>query len=156
MQTYLRTTLRQAVISVSLAGIPAAWAQPIFRCANLYSDRPCPGAVPVDADDSRSARQKAETDGATRQIAREADHLERERHTLENARQNADPLPKPATTRSHNGARSSNSRSGGSAQAAKPPKQLPAEPFTATALTRPPPSSASPTPRPAESRPGRP
>ena len=156
MQTHLRTTLRQAVISVSLAGIPAAWAQPIYRCANLYSDRPCPGAVPVDADDSRSPRQKAETDGATRQIAREADHLERERHTLENARQNAASVPRSATIRSSEGARLSNSRSGGRAQAAKPAEKLPAEPFTATVLLKPPPSSASPPSGPARPSPVRP
>ena len=156
MQTHLRTILCLALISVSLAGIPAAWAQPIYRCANLYSDRACPAAVPVHADDSRSPRQKAETDGATRQIARAADQMERERHALENARQNAASLPRPATTRSNEGARSSNSKPGGRAQAAKPPKQLQAEPFTATALHKPPPASATPPSRPAEPKPGRP
>lgn len=156
MQTKLRITLFQAAISFSLAGTPAAWPQTIYRCANLYSDRACPGGMPVDAHDSRSPRQKAETDGATRQIAKTADHMERERRTLENARQNAASVPRSATTRSSEGARLSNSRSGGRAQAAKPAEKLPAEPFTATVLLKPPPSSASPPSGPARPSPVRP
>lgn len=138
MQTHLCITLCQAAITVSLAGIPSAWSQTIYRCANLYSDRACPGATQVDADDSRSARQKADTDSATRQIARVAEQLERDRHTLENAPQKTAPVTRPATTRSHAGARGSQHGPGSRPQPAKPSKTPPSEPFTATALVKPP------------------
>lgn len=156
MQTHLCITLCQAAIAASLADIPAAWSQTIYRCANLYSDRACPDATQVHADDSRSPRQKAETDNATRQIAKAADHMERERNTLENARQKAATPTRPATTRSNEGVRSSNHLPGRRAQPARPEKSPPAEPFTAKALLKPPGPSASPSSRPAQPQPGRP
>lgn len=33
-------------------------AQPVYRCGNSYSQTPCPGAVPVAADDARSDAQR--------------------------------------------------------------------------------------------------
>ncbi len=54
-------------------------AQPIFRCGNTYSQTPCPGALSIAADDRRSAEQKAQTDAAGAQAARQADHMEHER-----------------------------------------------------------------------------
>lgn len=156
MQTHLCITLCQAAIIASLAGIPAAWSQTIYRCANLYSDRACPGATQVDADDSRSPRQKAETDVATREIARLADHMERERRMLENARQKTATVPRPTTSRAHADAGDRKPGPGGRAQPAKPPKTPTSEPFTATVLVKPPGPSAIPPSRPVQIAPGQP
>ena len=38
----------------------AAGAQQVCRCANAYSDRLCPGATLIDADDARTGAQHAD------------------------------------------------------------------------------------------------
>ena len=57
----------------------AALGQTIYRCGDSYSQTPCPGAVSLQVDDSRSAAQKAQADAATIATHRAATTLERER-----------------------------------------------------------------------------
>lgn len=60
-------------------GIPGH-AQPVYRCSdNSYSNRPCPGGKEIQADDPRSAAQRAQTIDAARRDARVADEMERAR-----------------------------------------------------------------------------
>ena len=73
----------------------APQAQAIYRCGNTYSQTPCPGGAIVAADDRRSAEQKAQTDAAAAQAARQADGMQRERLALERA---ANAQPPAATT----------------------------------------------------------
>lgn len=54
-------------------------AQPIYRCANSYSQTPCAGGVAIDAQDSRSPTQKAQSEAATVQAIRLANEMERTR-----------------------------------------------------------------------------
>ena len=57
----------------------AALGQTIYRCGDSYSQTPCPGAVSLQVDDSRSAAQKAHADAASIATHRAATSLERER-----------------------------------------------------------------------------
>ena len=54
-------------------------AQTVFRCANSYSHVPCPGAVAVNADDSRSAAQKQASDAAVQRDVNAVKALDAER-----------------------------------------------------------------------------
>lgn len=96
---YIRATVAAAVLS----GMPLAWAQTVYRCAHLYSDRPCPGAVAIEASDTRTPQQKVQSDSATREISRTAERMERERHALERAqlRSAAARQPMPAVSAPH-------------------------------------------------------
>ena len=60
--------------------------QTIYKCGNAYSQSPCPGAVTVDTNDSRTPAQKAQADAMTAQAAKSADKMEKERVALEKAR----------------------------------------------------------------------
>lgn len=51
----------------------------IYRCANSYSQVPCPGGIAIDLQDSRSPTQKAQSDAATVQAVRLANEMEKER-----------------------------------------------------------------------------
>lgn len=77
---------------------PNAIGQNVYKCANVYSQLPCPGAVAVDASDSRSPAQKAQTDAAAAQSARSAEKMEKERLAVENA-QALRPPGKPSRMR---------------------------------------------------------
>jgi len=80
-------------------------SQPIYRCGNSYGQAPCADGVVIDAQDSRTAAQKAQTDAATVQAARQADRMERERLAVERRtiaateRTEADRRKPPAATR---------------------------------------------------------
>ncbi len=54
-------------------------AQPVYRCANSYSQIPCAGGLAVDVEDSRSPTQKAQSDAATVQAMRLANEMEKTR-----------------------------------------------------------------------------
>jgi hypothetical protein len=72
--------MKAAVLCAALGGwIPMAGAQGIYRCGDSYSQQPCPGGKRVEADDARSAAQKAQTDQAVRRDAKAAEALEKER-----------------------------------------------------------------------------
>ena len=73
-----QSMLAAMLFATTLAG-PQASGQTVYRCGTEYSQTPCPGAVVVDASDSRTPAQKAQTDAATAQAARSADKMEKDR-----------------------------------------------------------------------------
>lgn len=56
-----------------------AQAQNTYRCGNSYSQTPCPGGVAIDATDTRTQAQKAQTDQASKRDAQIADAMEKAR-----------------------------------------------------------------------------
>ena len=58
-------------------------AQNVYKCGNSYSQMPCADGQALPLDDSRNAAQKKQTDQATRNTAKLADQLEKERVALE-------------------------------------------------------------------------
>ncbi len=75
------------LIALALHGLlpTALAAQTIYRCANSYSQLPCPGGAALSVDDSRTDAQKAQTDAATAQATRQAEQLEKSRLATERA-----------------------------------------------------------------------
>jgi hypothetical protein len=72
--------MKAFVLCAALGGcMHVASAQAIFRCGDSYSQQPCPGGKRVEADDGRSAAQKAQTDQAVRRDAKAAEALEKAR-----------------------------------------------------------------------------
>jgi hypothetical protein len=69
--------------------------QPVYRCSdNSYSNSPCPGGKEIQADDPRSAAQRAQTSDAARRDAKLADEMEKSRVKQEaRAATGAAPLP---------------------------------------------------------------
>jgi len=62
------------------AGLGSTSAQaPVYKCANQYSDTPCPQAVAVKADDARSSTQKSQADASTKRTAATGKELEKKR-----------------------------------------------------------------------------
>jgi len=68
----------------------AAWAistgtmaQKIYKCGASYSQIPCPDGVAMDASDARTKAQKSEADKSTKNQAKQAQALEKERLTDE-------------------------------------------------------------------------
>jgi hypothetical protein len=76
----MKKNLAALLLPAVLAGWmhPAA-AQPIYRCGDSYSQKPCPGGRVVEADDARSASQKSQTDQAARRDAQAAEAMEKAR-----------------------------------------------------------------------------
>ena len=60
-------------------------AQTVYKCANNYSDTPCPQGQSVSTADPRSPAQKAQTDQATAQAQALAGQMEKTRHADEAA-----------------------------------------------------------------------
>src|SRR4051812_8948856 len=71
-----KNSLLYLLAAVCLA--PAA-AQNIYRCGDSYSQRPCPGGTVVEAEDERSAAQRAQTSQAAQRDAKTADAMEKAR-----------------------------------------------------------------------------
>ena len=59
----------------------AASAQPVYRCANVYTQTPCPEGRIVDATDPRTAAQRAESQRVAAQEKQLAVDMQRERLT---------------------------------------------------------------------------
>lgn len=79
-----------AIILIAICSfLTRAEAQNAYRCGNSYSQTPCPGGVPVDADDSRSRAQKAQSESAIKRDVRTADSMEKTRQQQEEARKRA-------------------------------------------------------------------
>ena len=66
------------LLAGTLLGFTAT-AQTVYRCGSAYSRPPCPGAITLDASDSRTPVQKAEADATTAQASILAASLEKER-----------------------------------------------------------------------------
>ena len=80
-----RQPLSVAALALLVASsLLACWAGPagaqaVYRCGNLYSQQPCAGALPLDAADSRTAAQSAQTQAAASRAASSAQRMEKER-----------------------------------------------------------------------------
>ena len=60
-------------VALMLAGAALAQglqAQTIYRCGNVYSQVPCPGAEPLHLNDPRQPEQKRQTDAASEHAAK--------------------------------------------------------------------------------------
>ncbi len=69
-----------ALIASTTCTVPQSQAaQTVYRCGSSYSQTPCQGAVTVDADDSRSAAQKASADATIRRDGQIATSMEKAR-----------------------------------------------------------------------------
>lgn len=82
MKTYL--PLLAVLLACTTFG-PQARGQTVYKCGTVYSQQPCPGAVTLDASDSRTPAQKAQTDAAAAQAATTAAKMEKDRLALEKA-----------------------------------------------------------------------
>lgn len=70
-----------AIIFIAANAISSrASAEDVYRCGSTYSQKPCPDAVKIDVQDSRTLAQKAEADAKTQ---RETVQV----HTVEKTRQ---------------------------------------------------------------------
>lgn len=101
-----RVTLAALFWMAVAAFPPGVNAQNVFKCGDSYSQSPCPGGAVIDASDSRSPAQKAQTDAATSRDARAAEALEKYRLKQEALSRTAPTPPEksaanegPATTR---------------------------------------------------------
>ncbi|MEO8808094.1 MAG: hypothetical protein ABI433_18590 [Burkholderiaceae bacterium] len=70
---------------IVVAAVSAAQAQTVYRCANTYSQAPCPQATLVEVGDERSAAQQAEARRVAADERRLAADMRRERLADERA-----------------------------------------------------------------------
>ncbi len=77
-----QSLLAATLFATAMVG-PQVSGQTVYRCASMYSQTPCPGAVIVEASDSRTPAQKAQTDAATAKAAESADKMENDRLAME-------------------------------------------------------------------------
>jgi len=66
-----------AALLVALAG--TAVAETVYRCADGYSQKACPGGSPVQVGDERSAAQRSDSGAVIRRDAQLADELQAQR-----------------------------------------------------------------------------
>jgi hypothetical protein len=77
------------VLTALCVFLVGAQAQEAYRCGNTYSQKPCPGGVAVNTDDSRTKEQKAAADATTKRDLRMADSMEKTRLQQEEAQRKA-------------------------------------------------------------------
>ena len=65
----------------------------VYKCANHYSQQPCPGAVVLDVGDPRSNDEKQQAERRIRQESKTAQTLEKTRLLKEKKRPNPYNLP---------------------------------------------------------------
>ena len=75
---------RNSLFLLLAAALAATWTNPgsaetVYRCGESYSQQPCPGGRPVQADDPRTAEQRKQTLEAVRRDAKSADAMEQSR-----------------------------------------------------------------------------
>jgi len=106
-----RQPLSVAALTLLVAScLLACWAGPagaqaVYRCGNLYSQQPCADALPLDAADSRTAAQSAQTQAAASRAASSAQRMEKERlaqaaQAVANSRASAQRAKPPASAAS--------------------------------------------------------
>jgi hypothetical protein len=76
--------IRAALMLTGTALALGVQAQTIYRCGNVYSQAPCPGAESLYLNDPRQPAQKQQTDAASEQAARLARSMEQTRIAEEN------------------------------------------------------------------------
>ena len=109
----------KTIVLTAVCVLSTAAAQNIYRCADSYSQTPCPGGILVDVADKRTSAQKAQADAATNRDAQSADAMEKARLQQEQRDLAANtPLAKPPATDKTVKARTS--------QAKKKKKKVPA------------------------------
>ena len=75
-----------ALILIASCALQAKAQTPnAYRCGNSYSQTPCPGGTPVDAADSRSSAQKAQSDAVIQRDKSTASSMEKSRLQEEEA-----------------------------------------------------------------------
>lgn len=80
----MRAATRIGVMLWCVAAAAAAQADTVYRCGNgEYRSTPCPGGVPIDAADDRTAEQRIEAQAAARREAALAARLSAERRERE-------------------------------------------------------------------------
>ncbi len=76
----MKNTAAFTIISIALYLVSTgAIGQNVYRCGSSYSQKPCPDAVVVEVDDSRSKAQKAQADEKTRRETAQVRTLEKAR-----------------------------------------------------------------------------
>jgi hypothetical protein len=76
----MKTGIQWCLLLATALGAPhAGAADPVYRCGDSYSSQPCPGGKAVQADDPRSAQQRAQNLEAVRKDAKTADEMQKSR-----------------------------------------------------------------------------
>ena len=77
----MRSLLTGAVVFAAIAHIAATGhsTELVYKCANRYSQQPCPDGLAVDVDDPRSSADKKQAELRIRQDSKTAQTLEKER-----------------------------------------------------------------------------
>ena len=79
-----------AIIFIATCSLSTrASAEDVYRCGSTYSQKPCPDAVKIDVQDSRTPAQKAEADAKTRAETAQVQTIEKA-HQKEEAQRRAD------------------------------------------------------------------
>ena len=79
-----------ATVFIALYAISTrASAEEVYRCGSAYSQKPCPEAVVVEVQDSRTPAQKAQADAKTRHETAQVKELDKA-HQKEEAQRRAD------------------------------------------------------------------
>jgi len=110
----MKLPLFLALLAV-LAALPAARAQPIYRCGNEYTRIPCPGGRTLETSDTRSAAQRAEAKRIVAEEEKRGQQMERDRRRDESAIKPAAATslgPAPAASAPAKSARKSTKKSG--------------------------------------------
>jgi hypothetical protein len=106
-----------------------AAGDPVYRCGNSYSSKPCPGAAVVDAADPRSAAQQREASQAAQRDAALAKQMRADRLAAEHAAPkggaaNVGPVaakpPAPAASKPHHASKAKKPGKPAASKAAKP------------------------------------
>ena len=86
----MKTSILIATIFVASCSVSTrASAEEVYRCGSAYSQKPCPDAVKVEVQDSRTPAQKAEADAKTRAETAQVQAIEKV-HQKEEAQRRAD------------------------------------------------------------------
>ena len=124
----MRRSVQKALLLLSLCALNAgAQSQTVYRCGSRYSQVPCEGAVEINAEDARSAAQKAASEKAIARDGRIADTLEKTRLQAEKQHTTQDPKLLKAQAKAGKVAQKP------SAKLRKTDKKTQAEPFVAKA-----------------------
>lgn len=80
MTLCMKNRLFFALISIATCALSTgAAAQKVYRCGSAYSQTPCPDALVVEVEDTRSKAEKSESDARVRREAASADAMEKQR-----------------------------------------------------------------------------
>lgn len=80
----MKTSILIATLFIAAHAIPTrASAEEVYRCGSTYSQKPCPDAVRVDVQDTRTPAQKAEADAKTQRETAQVQAIEKARQKEE-------------------------------------------------------------------------